>query len=405
MTKPEPASASFSLEDDALSVCRVRSANFQKSAGPAATPQLTRPSSDLDMAPEVTPLAKALPLLGNEAHLMMDDGRPSETRLPGETAEFYSLRRTFNKFNEFLHSKGEAAITSVDWANVLDGIRQAENPMDTKGLPLFQTWLASLRADCPLQSKAFHTAVPTTGAAGADSPSPLSPAGFRDPKEAPCQESAGEAAFRLRINQGLRAKGRPELSRAEWVNTIRDVLSDHQPLHDSSGLKFCPGGHSYTPTPQDGTVEWCTFEFHRRTDDPTAVASITELRFLTTARVYEIRQHLSEVLAPNAWPGHSQPFLLSPGTEEILPCLLSARQVMALARGRDATSTPVDTIIYIKEDPSMMEPGPSDDLCCLSCRLACPAFGWDGADCHHPLQIQTRADEYEPKHPGPLWQI
>jgi hypothetical protein len=78
---------------------------------------------------------------------------------------------------------------------------------------------------------------------------------------------------------------------------------------------------------------------------------------------------------------------------------------MVLARGLDATSTPVDTIIHIKEDTSKMESGPAEDLCCLSCRLACPAFGWDGADCHRPLDNQTRADKIKPQHPAPLWQI
>jgi hypothetical protein len=151
-------------------------------------------------------------------------------------------------------------------------------------------------------------------------------------------------------------------------------------------------------------VEWRTFEFHSSTDNPKTAVPITELRVRTTARVHEIRQLLAEVLGPNT-SGLGQPFMLRPGTMEILPCLLSARQVMVLARGVDATSTPVDTIIHIKEDTSKMVSCPAEDLCCLSCRLACPASGWNGSNCHRGWDIQARADKAKPQQPAPVWQI
>jgi hypothetical protein len=192
------------------------------------------------------------------------------------------------------------------------------------------------------------------------------------------------------------------LDMLEAVSITREVKAGQPPSRYLLGVLFCPGGHSYTLTPPVDTVEWRTFEFHSITDNPRAAAPIAELRIRTTARVHEIRQLLAELYLDT---GMRQPFMLRPGTMEILPCLLSARQVMALARGVDATSTPVDTIIHIKDDTSKMVQRPAKDLCCESCRQVCPASEWNGSHCHRGWDIQARAVKPEPQQPAPVWQI
>jgi hypothetical protein len=323
------------------------------------------------------------------------------TRLPGETAEIFGLRRTINVF---LHSKGQTEVSKTDWVQVLGNICRTGQTVESEGPSPFISWLTSLMTTCQRPLNGSGSVIPTSGTADDDSPPPLSPTSELLSDEAPSQECAGETILRLRVNQGLRAKGRPELSRKEWVNVLGDLLSNHRPQVSNHGLKLCPGGYCYIPTPADGATEWCTFEFRHQSG--AAEVSIAELRFLTTSRVYEIRQHLSDRLAKNAGLGQS-PFLLCPGTEELLPCLLSAHQVIALARGQDATSTPVDTIIYAKVDPNLMDPNAfHGDLCCLNCHLAGPAEGWDGSCCHRSSQpAEERAVDPGTKQIGQIWQI
>jgi hypothetical protein len=194
----------------------------------------------------------------------------------------------------------------------------------------------------------------------------------------------------------------PLLDMLESVSITGEVQAGQPSSHYLLGVLFCPGGHSYALTPSADTVEWRTFVFHSITDNLRASASIVELRIRTTARVHEIRQLLAELHLDT---GMKQPFMLRPGTMEILPCLLSARQVRALARGVDATSTPVDTIIHIKDDTSKMVQPPAKDWCCESCRQVCPASEWNGSQCHRGRNIQPRAVKPEPQQPAPVWQI
>jgi hypothetical protein len=194
----------------------------------------------------------------------------------------------------------------------------------------------------------------------------------------------------------------PLLDILESVRITGEVQAGQPSSRYLLGVLFCPGGHSYALTPSADTVEWRTFVFHSIRDNLRASALNVELRIRTTARVHEIRQLLAELHLDT---GMKQPFLLRPGTMEILPCLLSAHQVRALARGVDATSTPVDTIILIRDDTSKMVQPPANDWCCESCRQACPASEWNGSQCHRDRNLQPRAVKQELQQPSPVWQI
>jgi hypothetical protein len=110
--------------------------------------------------------------------------------------------------------------------------------------------------------------------------------------------------------------------------------------------------------------EFCTFDLQHWRE-----STLLALRFPTSNKVQEIRTLLQDRLKEMGWLSAS-PFLMHPSSGDMLPCLFSASQVMALAYGPDPTSTPVDTLLHFQMlPPSWSQTAARSNLMCEHCRL------------------------------------
>jgi hypothetical protein len=234
----------------------------------------------------------------------------------------------------------------------------------------------------------FGSAMPP--AEGGENPAPL--------------ESAGEIILRLGVNDRLRKKGCPPLG----GNELRQILADTEPSANPQGrvdgdrlAAFGLRCSSYAMDRPGSPDEFCTFELQGWKD-----TTKIPIRFPTNTKVCRIRMLLSEKLGEMGW-GKADPFLMAPDTGDMLPCLLSASQVMALASGPDPESTPVDTLIFFQVLPPRWAQGSSKvNQSCEHCLP--PNEAWEISACFKAglTEIQD-ADAIKPEalQPGQSWQV
>jgi hypothetical protein len=106
--------------------------------------------------------------------------------------------------------------------------------------------------------------------------------------------------------------------------------------------KPCPGGYTLIMEGDHPPLEFCTLDL-RHWQGKVSIP----LRMTTHTRVWEILAALKVELALICWDT-SQQILLAPDSREMVPCLLCASQIIAPARGPDAISTPVDTLVLFQ---------------------------------------------------------
>jgi hypothetical protein len=172
------------------------------------------------------------------------------------------------------------------------------------------------------------------------------------------------------------------------------------------------GGHTYSGELAESLQEYCTFDLHHWQE-----STQLSLRFPTSTRVHEIRELLAARLKELGWLGAS-PYLLAPDTKEMLPCFLTASQVIALTRGPDPVSTPVDACIFFQIlPPTWVQGTAADDHCCAHCRH--PNEARNGSACHRAgssgkgSEISDELTDLQATaslspvmdRPGPLWQV
>jgi hypothetical protein len=218
-------------------------------------------------------------------------------------------------------------------------------------------------------------------------------------------ESAGEIILRIGVNDRLRKDGHQPLASKE----LRQLLAEAAPEantpcgHEEDGLAAMGlRSSSYAMDRPGSPEEFCTFELQQGLKDTDKIL----IRFPTNTKVGQIRELLSEQLGEMGW-GKADPLLLAPGTGDMLPCLLSASQVMALASGPDPESTPVDTLLlYQVLPPRWARDSGKVYQACEHCRS--PNEAGEHSACLKAGLTETQiagAGKPEVFRPGLSWQI
>jgi hypothetical protein len=137
----------------------------------------------------------------------------------------------------------------------------------------------------------------------------------------------------------------------------------------------------YEPATATGKDEFCTFDFLRIQGEYGI-----SLRLKTNLRVFQIKHLLASAMAVGRGPRYRTPLnmaLLLQGQDHALPCLLKASQLRALAKGADAASKAVDTVLYFTLKP------PRSDQVSENNRERLTMLGTPCANCLQYLEKQV----------------
>jgi hypothetical protein len=158
----------------------------------------------------------------------------------------------------------------------------------------------------------------------------------------PSKDESGKYCFYI--------DGSPRHSYSTFIGQ-EGKLSPRKVWHLAKAAARAPkeGLLTYEPATATGKDEFCTFDFLRIQGEYGI-----SLRLKANLRVFQIKHLLASAMAVGRGPRHRTPLsmaLLLQGQDHTLPCLLKASQLRTLAKGTDAASKAVDTVLYFTLKP------------------------------------------------------